>query len=69
MTGVYRTRDGGSVNIIGLHPKFPEMVISDRWHPTERPGAYWWDTGVHPHESANDLIDVMQAAGIEEEAA
>lgn len=46
--GVYRTRDDRTVKIIGPHPRFPHLMISDEW--SEKAGSQWcWLTnGEHP---------------------
>ena len=55
--GAYRTAAGGTVQITGPHPRFSGMVVSSAYDAAANPGAYWWDTGVHPHEADNDLVE------------
>ncbi len=58
--GTYRTRDGRTVRIVGTHPRYGSLRISDAWGP-DNPAAYWWDNGVHPHHDGNDLVERIEA--------
>jgi hypothetical protein len=58
--GHYRTRDGGVVEIARQHPRYPDLWLGSNYDADENPGAYWWDTGVHPHNGENDLIERIE---------
>lgn len=45
--GRYLLPSGDTVQITGPHPRWPGMVISDRYD-SKHLGEVWWDTGVHP---------------------